>query len=225
MPNLQITALILWLAPWIGVTTAYVLSVQAGEISGCFPHLEGCESISKAGRYPPGYFVFKATMLPVAGFTMVYWKLCHDWLAALGDSNARPRSAMLWLGLISALALILYVTFLGSDGDGYRLMRRFGTAIYFGFSYLAQLLLAGRIAVLAPRQPNLQGIARFKLAMCGLILVGGLFMAATHNLFEDEDILQNIAEWNVATMMTFYPFLTWLLWRRSRFEVRLSVGN
>ena len=87
MPNLQITALILSLAPLIGITMAYVLSVQAGEITGCFPHIEGCVSISKAGRHAPGFFIFKATMLPVAGFTMVYWKLCYDWLAALGDSK------------------------------------------------------------------------------------------------------------------------------------------
>ncbi len=224
MPNLQITALILWLAPLIGITMAYVLSVQAGEISACFPHLEGCVSISKAGRYPPGFFIFKATMLPVAGLTMVYWKLCYEWLATLGDSS-KSRSIMLWLGLVSSVALILYTTFLGSDGEGYRLMRRFGTAIYFGFTYLAQVLLAARIRALAPQRPDLQGIARIKVAMCALILTGGLLMAATDNLFEGNDALQNIAEWNVGTMMTFYPFLTWLLWRRSRFEIRYSVGK
>ena len=130
---------------------------------------------------------------------------------------------MLWLGLISSLALILYTTFLGSDGEGYRVMRRFGTTIYFGFTYLAQVLLAARIRSLSPQRPYLQGIVRIKLAMCGLILAGGLLLAATDKLFENDDALQNIAEWNVATMMAFYPFLTWLLWRRSGFEVRSSV--
>ncbi len=225
MANLQITALILWLAPWIGTTLAYVFAVQAGEISACIPHFEGCTSVSKVGRQPPGFFIFKATMLPVAGLTIVYWKLCHDWLAALGDSAIRLRSTMLWLGLISSLALILYTTFLGSDGDGYRLMRRFGTVIYFGFTYLAQVLLAARIRSLSLYYPDLQDIARLKLAMCALILVGGLLLAATANLFEDDDAIQNIAEWNVTTMMTFYPFLTWLLWRRSNFEVRFSVHH
>ncbi len=223
MLNLQITALILWLAPLLGVTAAYVLSVQAGEIAGCFPHLEGCVSISKAGRYPPGFFIFKATMLPVAGFTMVYWKLCYDWLSAMGDAVSKQRSIMLWLGVISSLALILYTTFLGSDGEGYRLMRRFGTAIYFGFTYLAQVLLAARIRAVSPARPELHNIVRLKIAMCGVILAGGLLMAATHNLFDGDDEIQNIAEWNVATMMAFYPFLTWLLWRRSGFEVRSSV--
>ncbi len=225
MPNLQITALVLWLAPWIGIILAYVFSVQAGEISACIPHIEGCTSVSKVGRHPPGFFIFKATMLPVAGLTIVYWKLCHDWLVALGDSSSSSRSIMLWLGLISSLALILYTTFLGSDGDGYRYLRRFGTVIYFGFTYLAQVLLAARINSLLPQHPNLQNIVRLKLAMCGLILAGGLLLAATANLFEDDDAIQNIAEWNVATMMTFYPFLTWLLWRRSNFEVRFSVRH
>ena len=124
MPNLQIVALILWLLPWVGVMTAYFLSAQAGEIPSCFPHLEGCTSISSAGRHPPGFFIFKATMLPVAVFAMVYWKLCHDWLAAMGDTARRQNSAMLWLGLLSSLALILYTTFLGSEGDVYRVLRQ-----------------------------------------------------------------------------------------------------
>ena len=158
MPNLQTTALILWLAPWTGIILAYIFSVQAGEVASCIPHFEGCTSVSKVGRHGAGFFIFKATMLPVAGLTIVYWKLCHDWLVALGDSSTRPRSTMLWLGLISSLALILYTTFLGSDGEGYRFMRRFGTVIYFGFTYIAQVLLTARIRILAPRHPNLQDI-------------------------------------------------------------------
>ena len=62
---------------------------------------------------------------------------------------------MLWLGLISGLALILYATFLGSEGDGYRFMRRFGTTIYFGFTYLAQVLFAARIHSLAAAEHRL----------------------------------------------------------------------
>ena len=60
---------------------------------------------------------------------------------------------------------------------------------------------------------------------CALILAGGLLLAATANLFEDDDAIQNIAEWNVATLMTFYPFMTWLLWRSSNFEIRFSVRH
>lgn len=223
MLNLKVTALIIWLGPLIGVTMSYVFSVQAGAIEACFPHLEGCVSISQSGRHAPGFFIFKATMLPVAAFTLVYWKLCHDWLVALGDSRRSYMSSMLWLGSIASLALILYTTFLGSEGDGYRLMRRFGTTIYFGFTYLAQVLLAARIHSLAATHSELQSIGYLKLAMCGVILAGGLLMAATKNLVDGQDEIQNIAEWNVATLITLYPFLTWLLWRRSGFNVRSSV--
>ncbi len=225
MPNLQITALILWLAPWIGIMTAYFLSAQAGEIPSCFPHLEGCTSVSSVGRHPPGFLIFKATMWPVAAFTMVYWKLCYDWLAAMGDTARRQNSAMLWLGLLSSLALILYTTFLGSEGDVYRLLRRYGTAFYYGFLYLAQVLLAARINALALQGTLSVRIARLKVAMCAVILTGGLILAATDRMFENDKEIQNISEWLVASMMTFYPFLTWLLWRESGFEARFTVRH
>lgn len=225
MPNLQITALILWLVPWVGIMTAYFLSAQAGEIPSCFPHLDGCTSISSVGRHPPGFFIFKATMLPVAAFTMIYWKLCYDWLAAMGDTARWQNSAMLWLGLLSSLALIPYIVFLGSEGDVYRLLRHYGTTFYFGFMYLAQALLASRISALAPQGTLAVSITRLKVAMCVVILIGGLIMAATDKVIEDDKAIENISEWLVASMMTFYPFLTWLLWRDSGFETGFTVRN
>ena len=162
-------------------------------------------------------------MLPVAAFTMVYWKLCYDWLAAMGDKARRQNSAMLWLGGLSGLALILYITFLGSEGDVYRLLRRYGTTFYFGFMFLAQALLAARITALAPRGTLAVNVVRLKVAMCAVILVVGLIMAATDKMFEDDKKIENISEWLVASMMTFYPFLTWLLWRETGFEARYTV--
>ena len=51
---------------------------------------------------------------------------------------------MLSLGVVSAFALAVYATFLGTEGDIYRFLRRYGVIVYFGFGYLAQLALMRR---------------------------------------------------------------------------------
>ena len=39
-----------------------------------------------------------------------------------------------------------YATFLGTEGEAYRFLRRYGVVVYFGFGYLAQLSLMRRAA-------------------------------------------------------------------------------
>ena len=41
------------------------------------------------------------------------------------------------------MALVVYATFLGTEGPTYRWLRRYGTVVYFGFTCLC-LLLTGR---------------------------------------------------------------------------------
>ncbi|CAE7932381.1 unnamed protein product [Symbiodinium necroappetens] len=76
--------------------------------------------------------------------TLIYWILCYRWLNLI-ITPARVDQVILTLGLVGALFLVLYVTFLGSDGDTYRTLRRYGTVVFFGFTFLAQLLFAKRI--------------------------------------------------------------------------------
>ena len=40
---------------------------------------------------------------------------------------------MLALGAMSAMALAVYATFLGTEGEAYRFLRRYGVVVYFGF--------------------------------------------------------------------------------------------
>ena len=214
MLDLRNVAVITWILFWTGPLASYLLSANAGYVDWCVPHLTGCDSISASGRHGWGFFVFKATMLPAAGLTLIYWILCYRWLNLI-ITPTRVDQVILTLGLVGALFLVLYVTFLGSDGDTYRTLRRYGTVVFFGFTFLAQLLFAKRIIDAEISSP----MVRWKYRMAIFMFWGGLAFAVLANFFENDDFLQNISEWNFASALTAFPLLTWFLWRHTGFRV------
>lgn len=193
----------LCLVPILGIHAAYLASAAAGHIPTCLPYLEGCTSISAAGRHPPGSFLFRATMLPAAGLSLVFWSFSGSWLQALGDTRRTACKAVAALGAVGALFLVLYVTFLGSPGEFYNLMRRYGTTVYFSFTYLAQLLLASRLAFLQGRGHHaVPGwIPPAMTALAAVMLALGLLTIPLRNFIENDDAWENILEWNVALLM------------------------
>ncbi|MEM6709774.1 MAG: hypothetical protein AAF648_13415 [Pseudomonadota bacterium] len=214
--SLQSVALLCTLLIWAGCAASYLASASEGHVPWCVPHLQGCDSVSATGRHGWGYFLFKAFVLPAAGLLWFYWLLCAAWLEAL-DASAGLRHSILIIGQVSAVALVLYVTFLGSEGDVYRALRRYGTVVYFGGTYLTQLLLLKALRDLAVDPP----FVRFLSWLAVLMLVGAASFAVVANLFPEEDVLQNISEWNFGTLLCAFPALTWWLWRRQ--DVRLEV--
>ena len=217
--DVRLVALVILPLSWAGVIGAYAASAAGGYLPDCVPHLTGCTSVSASGRYGAGFFIFKATIIPVAVLLMLYWILCERWLAALDDGQARWRYGMIAIGTIGAAALVLYATYLGSEGDFERAMRRYGTVVYFGFTYLAQLLLLYRARAVLGMTP----LVRVKLILCIAMLVEGLALEAFTYFIPDDAWLENLTEWHVASALTFYPALTWLLWRRTGFTVRFLV--
>ncbi len=214
MLDLRNVAVATWVLLWVGPLCAYLLSAYEGYVDWCVPHLTGCDSISASGRHGWGFFVFKATVLPAAGLNLIYWILCYRWLGLI-IKPARVDRIILGLGLVGSVFLVLYVTFLGSDGDVYRALRRYGTVVFFGFTFLAQLLFAKRIIDADIRSP----LVRWKYRMAVFMFFGGLAFAVLANFFEDDDFLQNISEWNFASALTAFPLLTWMLWRHTHFTV------
>ena len=59
--------------------------------------------------------------------------------------------------------------------------------------------------------------------LCLAVLVEGLTLGALQNFVEDDDWIENLTEWHVASAIAFYPFLTWLLWRRSGWTVEFAT--
>ena len=204
------------------------LSARLELIPACNPFIEGCVSISRAARHDLSNHIFRALVLPAAALQGLTWMLCTGWLKDLGASPDRPLRALLWLGLLAALFLVLYGTFLGTEGEVYRWMRRYGVWLYFGFTGICMMISAGHLFRLA-RLGSISPPMRFDRVLLGLsvvLLALGLASAFSPLYVPDEqsrDRVGNALEWNAALIFTlFFLSLAWL-WRATGFSARLTT--
>jgi hypothetical protein len=195
-------ALLAGLLPLVATLLAWGLSVQLELIPACNPFVDGCTSISRAARYELPNHLFRALMLPAATLQGLVWLLAALWLRqALGTAiPQRGLAVMAGLGLTAAAALVLYATFLGTEGAVYRLLRQYGTVGYFGFTCLCMLLLGRGVRALAqqgtgPALPPALVRAHVLLA-CTLVLLGvvNAIVAATLSA-EWKARTENVTEW------------------------------
>ncbi len=204
--------------PILVVNGCYIVSVVGNHIPKCIPYLQGCTSISSAGRYGAAFFLFKSGMIPLALLLAYFWILVRRWLIALGDRQNRELQALVYIGLLGAAFLILYTVFLGTEGDIYSLLRRFGVTVYFSCSYLAQLLLLHRLVTLrdAGKIQLPRSITGGMLTIAIVLLFLGLISIPIGNfLFIDEKkTAMNIIEWNFALLLSGYYLLAWRAWLR-----------
>lgn len=202
---IRVLPLVVGLLPIIGVTIAYLISVRAGTVPACMPLLDGCTSISATGRYAPGSTPFAAALLPQAGFLAVLWWTSAAWLRQVAP-DARSARIILICGITGAVALILYVAFLGTKQPFYEFMRRFGIYFYFLGTAISQLLLT---LALPP--------SWLRRAMLWVILTP--FALGVLNLLQKEMIrvpnnIENRIEWSVALLMQVWFVLLYFEWRK-----------
>ena len=157
---------------------------------------------------------------------LCYWILCRQWFLSLGLKDSFGLKAMVWLGVISAVFLILYAVFLGSKGDFYSLMRRFGVTIHFSFGYLAQVLLLNRLwdARRAGQLPFPNYITTGMFAITILMFVMGLYSIPLEEIIPDPESVQiNIIEWNFALLLFAWYLLPGIAWRKTGFRINFSI--
>lgn len=196
-----------------------VLSFARGEVESLVPHLDGSVSVSKACRKEPAVHLFRALVLPSAPLLALVWWLAADWLRARALAGPRLRRALLVLGLAGALFLVLYATYLGTDGATYRLMRRYGVYVFFAGTSLAQLLLTvalsrarGRLAALTP------GLLRvFRASIAFQLAAGPLNIVAGRIV--DRERVADALEWWFALAMGIVLVALAALWRREGWRV------
>jgi hypothetical protein len=216
------------LVPLAGVHVAYLIAVDFGYLQLCIPYIEGCTSISATGRYPPASFLFKAVEMGMAVALPVFWYFSVKWLRALDPgSHGRAVWSIFLSGLIGAIALIVYVTFLGTREPFYEFMRRFGIYFYFLGTVLAQLFLAVSFRGIS-RKLGDRGLQRLALAMLLLCLMPfalGFLNIAQKSLlpYEIADRAENSIEWIASLMMQAYFFVIFLAWRRTGLAVAVTA--
>ena len=195
------------LLPLVMVHYAYWLNIHAPDTLAaayqCNPYFEGCVSVSRAVRSGPGLIVFKAVMLPLAIFLMLSWRFIGAWMAQLEPGMEGTRRWTVRLGVMGAIALVFYVVFLGTEGDVYRWLRRYGVVFFFGFSALAQLIAA---KLVWDRFDDFRGaFAALFVALVSFQWVIGVFSVFKKLVFDDPqliDRIQNITEWLMIVLMS-----------------------
>jgi len=217
------------LMPAVAALLALGLSFALDLVAPCNPFLDGCVSISRAARHDLPNYVFRALVLPAAVLQALTWLLCAGWLRGLGAEARGTLRALPWLGILAGMFLVLYGTFLGTEGQAYRWMRRYGVIVYFGSTYLSMLIASGalwRLARAGAIAPPAR-LERWLVALCAITLAIGLIQVLAPPLLGGEDLknrLENILEWYVALAFTLFFFALAWLWRHTRFTARLTNG-
>ena len=218
----RLLPLIAGAAPILGANLAFWLGVQYEVLPSCIPYLDGCTSISAAGRYPPGSYLFRAVHLPYAALLSLLWYFNYRWLCAIEpDVNVLRRRIMLGAGVIGSFALIVYVTFLGTSEPIYEFMRRGGIYFYFLSTAVAQVATTISILSLDRR------IARWLAAACVAPFALGIANLVQKELlpYETADLIENQIEWIAALLMHIWFLLLYLAWHRSGFSVTVSASR
>ena len=196
------------LVPTLTVNLCYVISSTQGLVPACVPYFEGCTSISSAGRYGVSYYLFKVGMVAGAVLLVLFWRQMSGHIRA-GAGRGAPVAAAAGIG--GAAFLVLYTAFLGSEGDFYFLMRRFGSLLYFGLTMVAQLMALRRLETFAPRW-----LTRTMKSICFSMLFFGFVSIPVMNYMDNKDTFQDIIEWNFSLLMQMYFLLTAIWLTRAR---------
>ena len=208
--------LIVTILPLVITNFVLLLSAYEGFIPWCIPYIDGCASISKAARNGSSLFVFRATMIPYSVLLILFWIYVRHWLDQLYNQRTIIANVIMWLGIVGALSLIVYVDFLGTTGDFNRFMRRFGILIYFICIPLAQILLLRQHYHILPSlqegtiNPRL---LKYQLYIILLMLLIGIVSGTMEATYIKTDESENIAEWNLAFLMQLYFLSIFFLWK------------
>jgi len=202
------------IAPIIGINVAYWIGVDHGNLPSCIPYLDGCTSISATGRYPPGDRLFRAVMLPQAVLLALTWHFAVLWLKSVRPDTRATRTILV-SGLLGALALIIYVSYLASNDPFYEVMRRYGIYLYFLGTVIAQIALT-----VSMRSSRLRQIMGWLLVMPFVL---GIYNFIQKALVENPDNMENRIEWIVSLLMQLWFVMLYLGWRRSGFKVEVRA--
>ncbi|MDH4287193.1 MAG: hypothetical protein OEW27_01670 [Aquincola sp.] len=218
------------LLPAVAAGIALVLATHAGLVPSCNPFIEGCVSISRAARHDLPNHVFRALVLPAAVLQALVWLVQARALHVAGGAAMRRSAiALAALGVAAGVALVLYGSFLGTEGATYRWLRHYGTVVCFGGTCLAMLVLGRalqRLHVIGAL-PLPRGHERALLALFAAIVALGVVNALVGAWADAalKDRVENVTEWWGSLGLTLAFIVLASLWRRWGVGAQLSVGT
>ncbi|WP_373030903.1 hypothetical protein [Sulfurovum sp.] len=216
-------AIIIAVLPFLISNVVYLLSAYEGSVSLCVPNLDGCTSISKAARSGNSLYIFRATMIAYAILLIWFWIYVRQWLDQLYGQTTNIARVILWLGVVGALFLIVYIDFLGTTGEVNRFMRRYGILLYFVCTPIAQILLLRQHYHIFPSlekgtiKPR---VLQYQLIIIILILAVGIVSGAMDVMNTKTNESENIVEWNIALLMQLYFLGMVFLWKDYKYYLK-----
>jgi hypothetical protein len=209
----EVVAWLCALLPLVASHAAYLISASLDAVPWCLPHIEGCTSISRAARSTgPAIVLYKSLILPYSVLVAVFWWHAAAWLREVRPERRKTVRALPVVGLVAALGTFSYTVVLGVDGELIGFIRRYAINIGFGFTVLADLLLAAAIAN-EPRVP--EALRRTAVGICLAMLVLGLASIPLQFLTASHDAAVNAIEWTYGVLMLcFFPVIG-AAWRRT----------
>jgi hypothetical protein len=210
----------LWagLLPILAVNAAYLLNVLQGS-EACFPYLQGCQSVSRALRSGPGLWLFKLMAVPTTAAMVLTWLNMSQRLQQAGLGTPTSRRAIRWLGLIGAVFFLVYATWLGTEGEIYRWLRRYGVVFYFAGTGLAHLLLMALLGKTRSSISDGAGAVRRYTGVVSLTWLFGVGSAFKRQIVDDPEFLdriENALEWNFSLALALSFVALAPLLRRNR---------
>jgi hypothetical protein len=220
-------ALLAGLLPLVATVVATTLSMQQGLVPTCNPFWDGCTSISRAARHDLPNHLFRALMLPAATLQAVVWLLTARWLLQCG-AVGRGVAWIAPLGVVAGIALVVYGSFLGTEGPIYRWLRQYGTVVYFGFTCL-NLLLTGNAVQALVRVRRLfmpRWLEHAMVALASTLVLLGLGNALVAAAFGEplKGRVENVTEWWGALIFVLGFCAIAAMWWRERVVLRLGVS-
>lgn len=198
-----------------GVTITLWLSRAYDLVPHCRVFIDGCISISAAGRRAPSVFVFRGTIIPMATLLMVVWWLNLSWLRGLGAVGPIQGAAIHFLGTLSPALLIVYIALIGAPGEEVRAIRQLAIRTYFPAALLAKSLLA--IALLRHRSSFIPSLLPWSmLVIASVVLSAAVASAALEALLADPSRAHNLLQWYATSAFAVWYVLLALAWRRSQ---------
>ncbi len=221
-------ALIITILPLLTTNGVYLLSAYQGFIPWCIPYIDGCTTISQAARSGNSIFIYRASMIVYGVLLIGFWIYAQQWLNLLYGHTTKIARIILWLGIVGALFLIIYIDFLGTTGEVNRFMRRYGIMIFFTFTPLAQILMLEQHHHILPSLPDdaiKPGVLKFQLLVLLLMLIIAIIsttLEATQiKTYESE----NIVEWNFSLLMNMYFLGIIFIWKDYRYYLENNTNS
>jgi len=212
-------AILVVILPLLASNGAFLLSAYAGFVPWCMPYIDGCTTISQAGRSGDTIFFYRALVFPYGVLLILYWMYSKEWLDFLHGHTTNLAQVILWLGVAGSVALLIYIDFLGTTGESNRLMRRIGAVLYFSLIPLAQSLMLYQHYTLLRNKADVSigpKILQYQLIIMILMLIIGvtslIFVITGNNTSE----IENVVEWNFSLLVNLYFAGMILIWKDYR---------